>query len=164
MNKNKTTFFSAGISSILLVFVLLCLIIFAVLSLASANADYKLSQKSAQRTQKYYSAESSAAETLRNIDGLLSEQYNKARDKGDYEKKVLAALDQRKDCRVKKTENGIRIYFEEPIDEGETLNAQLAVKYPGQDGGTLYRIEKWESGHSEDWEPDTRLPVLQQAD
>lgn len=34
-----------GISSILLIFVILCLLTFAVLSLVSANADYKLVKK-----------------------------------------------------------------------------------------------------------------------
>lgn len=36
-----------GISSILSIFVILCLLTFAVLSLVSANADYKLVKKTA---------------------------------------------------------------------------------------------------------------------
>lgn len=45
-----------GASSILVVFVILCLVTFSVLSLVSANADYKLSKKVADRTLAYYDA------------------------------------------------------------------------------------------------------------
>lgn len=53
-----------GASSILVVFILLCLVTFSVLSLVSANADYKLSKKIADHTQDYYIAVSKAQEQL----------------------------------------------------------------------------------------------------
>ena len=45
-----------GTSSILLIFMTLCLICFATLSLANANADYRLSKKLADHTSAYYQA------------------------------------------------------------------------------------------------------------
>ena len=45
-----------GVSSLLLIFLVLCLVSFAVLSLASATADLKLSRRYAARTLGYYEA------------------------------------------------------------------------------------------------------------
>ena len=66
MNENKAKksglSFSSGIgsSSILVIFVILCLVSFATLSIVSANADYKLSKKVLDRTTAYYEAEGQA--------------------------------------------------------------------------------------------------------
>ena len=56
--KNRSSHFRlhAGTASILLVFVTLCLISFAVLSLVNATADYRLSKKIAERNTAYYEA------------------------------------------------------------------------------------------------------------
>ncbi len=63
--KKKTTFgLNVGASSILVIVVILCLVCFAGLSVASANADYQLSLKLANRTSDYYEACSQAHRAL----------------------------------------------------------------------------------------------------
>ena len=58
-------------SSILLIFVTLCLVSFATLSLVSANADRKLSTKVADRTVAYYNACNKAEESIASIDATI---------------------------------------------------------------------------------------------
>ena len=58
----------AGTASILLVFVTLCLISFAVLSLVNANADLRLSRKIAERNTAYYGAVSEAEQFIAEAD------------------------------------------------------------------------------------------------
>lgn len=53
-----------GAATILVIFIVLCLITFATLSLVSANADYRLCQKVTNRTTAYYNAVSLANEQL----------------------------------------------------------------------------------------------------
>ena len=53
MKKKTRIGLNIGTSSILLVFVLLCMVTFAVLSFVSANADYKLSRSLGDRTAAY---------------------------------------------------------------------------------------------------------------
>lgn len=60
MQPRRKSFLSTGITSIVLIFVLLCLLTFAVLSVVSARADYKLSEKNTTRTTEYYEAENTA--------------------------------------------------------------------------------------------------------
>ncbi len=78
MNENKSKksglSFSSGIgsSSLLVIFVILCLVSFATLSIVSANADYKLSKKVLDRTCAYYTAEGQAQAALAALDAELA--------------------------------------------------------------------------------------------
>ncbi len=56
MKKKGEFGLNAGISSILVIVVILCLVCFAGLSVASANADRQLSDKLSSRTSAYYAA------------------------------------------------------------------------------------------------------------
>ena len=55
-SKKKQFGMNIGSASILLVFVILCLVSFAVLSIVSANADSRLSTRVLERTTAYYDA------------------------------------------------------------------------------------------------------------
>lgn len=92
-NKRRRNFLSAGLSSILLVIVILCLITFAVLSLASADSDYRLSEKAAENNTAYYEGYSAAQEKLKAIDEKLFRLYNESKDEEEYFTKVFDAFD-----------------------------------------------------------------------
>lgn len=67
MKKRKLSFTSVGGSSILTIFAVLCFIIFALLSLSTAKADYMLSEKSVKAVRDYYEADTQAEEILAQI-------------------------------------------------------------------------------------------------
>lgn len=56
--KRKIGFVNIGTASLLVVFLTLCLVAFAMLSLSTAKSDYAFSQKQAERTTAYYEGES----------------------------------------------------------------------------------------------------------
>lgn len=60
-----------GASSILMIFVVLALTTFGMLSLLSSRADLRLTQKAAAHTTAYYKAEDTVEKTLAAIDNLL---------------------------------------------------------------------------------------------
>ena len=64
-----------GSASILLVFVILCLVSFAVLSIVSANADSRLSTRVLERTTAYYDACNQAEQSLAGMDNTLRRVY-----------------------------------------------------------------------------------------
>ena len=66
-SENRRSVTSIGITSFVLIFVMLCLLTFSVLSLATARADLRLSQRSADRTTAYYDAENQANDILLGI-------------------------------------------------------------------------------------------------
>ncbi|HEX3038224.1 MAG TPA: hypothetical protein VHO94_04435 [Oscillospiraceae bacterium] len=71
MKQKNELHLSVGTSSILMIFVVLCLTTFGVLSYVTANADYKLSQKNADAVTAYYKADTKANELLKTIDSQL---------------------------------------------------------------------------------------------
>ena len=81
MRQRQKPIITIGVSSLLLIFLSLCLIIFAVLSLVSARADLSLSENMARRTRIYYEAESSAADLLSSLDEALVSHYQIPRTK-----------------------------------------------------------------------------------
>ena len=54
--KSSPSFFGIGLSSILIIFVLLCLMVFAMLSLVSARAGRRLEDRLFGRASAYYEA------------------------------------------------------------------------------------------------------------
>lgn len=70
--KNKfSTNPGTGISSILMIFVVLCITTFGVLSFVSARADLRLTEVNVDTVEKYYGAQRDAQRTLAELDALL---------------------------------------------------------------------------------------------
>ncbi len=71
--KKKTSrpLLTTGTSTLLLIFVSLCLLTFAVLSFLSARADQNLSRKTAERTSAYYETCNQAEDRLGETDRML---------------------------------------------------------------------------------------------
>ena len=85
MSDNKRAFtMNIGLPSILLIFVVLCLVSFGVLSLVSANADRKLSKKVLDRSTAYYEACNRAEEMLCSVDAHLHTAYESSHNTDEY--------------------------------------------------------------------------------
>ena len=67
MKKRKLSFTSVGGSSILTIFAVLCFLVFALLSLSTAKANYNLSEKSVKAVKNYYAADTKAEEVYAQI-------------------------------------------------------------------------------------------------
>lgn len=62
--KRKGGFPPVGVSSLLVIFAVLCLTVFALLSVSTVRADRTLSEKSAAAVENYYQADCAAEATL----------------------------------------------------------------------------------------------------
>ena len=128
MKSRKHSFgINIGSASILLIFVLLCLISFATLSIVSANADSKLTAKVLERTTAYYEACNKAEVSLADIDKTLISVYFNSENADEY----FATVGHSKSFNV-------------PISELQTLQVHIDILYPEKDDDTLYRITKWQ--------------------
>ena len=88
MNKQKKGFIHIGFSSILMVFTMLCLVTFATLSLITANSDYRLSLKVAEKTTAYYEADTAARNYLQQLDLALADLYANCDDSQTFFEKA----------------------------------------------------------------------------
>lgn len=127
MNKKKQFFgMNIGSASMLLIFVILCMVSFAALTIISANADRRLSRRIADRTTAYYDACNSAQESLAGIDQVLIRQYSSSASMEEY---FLA--------------EGHSKSYAIPISDTQTLLVEIEILYPEQADDTFYKITSW---------------------
>lgn len=141
-NKRKSYGVNIGSSSILLIFVILCLVSFAVLSIVSAQTDYKLSCKLAERTTKYYEANNEVESYLRDLQASLEKIYEDSATADEYF--AVAGHD---------------TTFSIQLSEQQMLNVHLTILYP-DDGKGYYEINTWKVETQDTLELDDTLPVF----
>ncbi len=126
-SKKKQFGMNIGSASILLVFVILCLISFSVLSIVSANADSKLSGRVLERTTAYYNACNQAEQSLAGMDKTLQRIYASSESKEAYFTSV-----------------GHGKSYVIPISDLQSLQVTIEILYPVFPEDTFYRITAWQ--------------------
>lgn len=146
--QSRTGFSNFGFCTILIVFVMICIVTFSALAFLTASSDYRLSKKVADRTSNYYQAEELAYQKLSEIDTILTSAYTHSRKKQTYLKKAYQEL---KDyalndssVKVHKADT-INVSFPVVISEQDTLNVSLTVCYPPDAGGVCYELTGWQT-------------------
>ena len=142
--KKQSSFSSIGITSLVLIFVMLCLLTFSVLSLVTARADLRLSQKIAERTSAYYDAENRANDILLSV---ISVFYQKLRERLDGQNGILFT-------------GADSLEYEVLLDKEQLLSVSLEISYETYDDGSHYRILAWNTVSTHEWESDGSLPLL----
>jgi hypothetical protein len=120
-----------GSTSILLIFVTLCLVAFAVLCVVSSNSDRKLGSKVITRTSEYYEACDRAQSLIADIDDELLNAYILSSSEEEYYEAV----------------GGTSRSFVIDIDQKQKLYVELAIDYPDEKKGEtdkpFYHITSW---------------------
>lgn len=117
-----------GASSLLLVFSVLCLVSFAALSAASADADARLTQKTAAHTAAYYQACGEAQDMLASLDQKFVEAFARADKEQDYFELLEAPS----------------FSFSLPVAERQKLYVTVLPLYPSGPGEPFYEITRWQ--------------------
>ncbi len=144
-----------GISLILVVFILLCLITFGTLSYLQAKANDALSLSSTESTLAYYTADAAAKERLQMVEDVLAACYPYDNDavysaeaRYWYSQATQAALAWAEEDGVFVggyiAEDGtevLTIFYDTPVSDTEALRVSLDVQYPAVDA--YYSITGW---------------------
>ena len=142
--KKRTEFnLNVGISSLLFIFVILCLVSFAILSLSSAMSDYKLTARVMENTTQYYNARNAAEELLEGFDKTLAETYGSGISRTGYFDKV-----------------GKKKSFDVPAGDNQSLNVEIKITYPENPGEAFYEVTEWNLETTAAIEFDETLPVF----
>lgn len=150
MAKNKLDrgFSNFGFSTILVAFVMICIVTFSALSLLTANSDYKLSKKVAEKTTAYYKAESKAYRTLAEIDSVLANTYRSTSDKTHYRNRAYDRLREFKAAHANLTlsmdSSGV-ITYSIPVTATQTLQVTLQICNPPESDGRFYDLTGWQT-------------------
>lgn len=143
MKKKREFTLNVGISSILFIFVVLCLVSFSILSLSSAMSDYKLTERVKENTEAYYNACNEAETLLASFDATLSELYSTGVSRTGYYDKV-----------------GKKKIFSVPVTDIQTLTVEINILFPEESGLPFYVISKWQVETTGDIEYDDSLNVF----
>ena len=157
MGKKNTGGMNIGTSSVLVAFVLLCLVTFAGLSFLSANSDYRLSRQTADKTTEYYKAGLEADRRLAELDGILS-SYAAAASESSYYRELGEQFGDSHDYTWKNDEaNGIRtLSFLVNINERQDLSVVLNVLYPSSGDGRCFDIQSYSVIVNSSWQDELK--------
>ena len=108
-----------GSTSLLAIFVILCLIAFGALSFATAKADVKLAEKTAAVVTFYYDAENEAEEILFSLANSVKT--------GTLEDTLAA-----NDGAYQSVAGGFAVVFEVPIDDKKALRYEATIAPSGE--------------------------------
>lgn len=134
--RSHKSIISTGTTSIVLIFVMLSLLTFAVLSLVSAQANLRLSRKSAERTTAYYEAENAANDILAGLIRAAREDPASLQEDG-------------------RVQDGLARY-EVPLGEDQVLAVEAVLPVDGQE----LEITRWQAVSRYDWSADEPLDLL----
>ena len=131
----------SGAVSLVMIFCVLCLAVFAVLTIATADREAKLSEMTAQNAADYYEADRQAVE-------------------------IVAALRDGRTLPVDvEIEHVLSTYPDGPVETaafslpfGDCQALRVEVMLGDQDGKTC-QILRWQTEYTGEWEIDSSMPV-----
>lgn len=148
--KNTYPPITLGTSLMFVIFIILCMVLFSVLSLSNSIKDQHYSLKNAERTRAYYEANNKAEEYLSQIDHILSDASapdilkNRLQDLNFI---TIATWDEFSDKTLSYTVS---------ISDTEALEVVLAI-HPQKE--TNYTILSWKQISVCEWDSHPTLPV-----
>ena len=133
-----------GTSYLLVIFVILCLVTFATLSLSSAKRDQSYSQQLAGRETAYCEANARAAQIMAQIDDAFAKED------------PVFAIRQIEGVTAEEDGANLDISYMVPVTDSQNLEVEiLADPVKG-----TQKVVKWKESASEKWEEKSTLPVL----
>lgn len=141
MNKKNYPVVHIGSSSMLVIFIILCLTTFGLLSLSGANRDYQNMQKIADRTASWYQASNQAERKLAEIEKLV--------DSSSDEKSLQQSLKQIDVSFI----SSDTVTYSVTIDDSRSLLVELELP--------SLTVTCWRAVSDEEWNGDTTLNLMQ---
>ena len=124
--------------SLLVVFAVLCLTVFALLALATVRADQRLADSSVQAVADYYAADCAAQE-------ILARLRNGERPEGV---EIIDRLGGHYTAR-----------YAVPISDTQELQVEVELMEEWTDAGWRYQVIRWQAVPTGEWEIDESLDI-----
>lgn len=141
---------SIGTASLILIFIVLCLVTFGVLSLSSAGSEWRLSEKNMTAVRGYYEADSKAVD----FQLAMEDIFIKAREKAASEDTFLSEVSTMAGEFFVPEDEAVETIIEMPYGQG------LFVKLvPDRQEAYGYRIGEWRVIEVDTYDVDNRMPV-----
>lgn len=149
-NQEVNSKMNIGSSSLILIFIVLCLATFGLLSLSSAKSDWNLAEKNANSVKNYYDADKKGEEFVKMVDEVLVQLQSKGLEEDAYLAEAKRELSE-----YYREDTGF-LTVEVPMDFDQALHIELSVT---SDRDSRYLIESWKVINTVDYEIDDSMPV-----
>lgn len=163
MKKNNSPVTNIGLISLMMIFIVLCMVIFAVLSLSSAIAADRTGQKNADHTTEYYDASNKAEEILADMDDIFSDSYQKANNTEDYYRSILERLPDT--VNAIQTDGQIEASYQTDVNDSQALFVRIAAlpfqEIQEKENYSFYKILTWQVIQKDSWEGDNTIQLIQ---
>ncbi len=152
----------AGGALIIVIFVVLCLTIFSVLSFTTAYSDLKLSKKTKQITEDYYEVHGRAEEKLSEISDIIilaqksidiksGDSLSRA---ADFYKRSEEKIRKLEDVKIIKKDNNslypdLSLYYEAQGEKNQKICVTLEVLYDVENNRAFCDIKSWNAANIE---------------
>lgn len=162
MNKNKFPVANIGSVSLLMIFIVLCMVTFAALALSTASANYRSAKRLSEHTTEYYNAYSLAEEKLAAIDKILADSYQNSSDSQTYYHLAKASASEIKGITVSEEDSDTLISYQTNINNTQAISVRLRILYPQTDDGPgrFYEIAAWQKIHTKEWKGDNSVNLI----
>ena len=172
MNKRKFPVTNIGSVSLLMIFIVLCMVTLAALSLSTASGSYRSAQTLAGHTTAYYRASNKAAKKLAeiagiNIEKILQACYHSTSDADSYYQQVRQQLG------ITGSDGSLIYSFQTAVNKSQELEVLIQITYPdssataGSDredsdtASAFYKITCWKMTSTSDWNADNSIQLIQ---
>lgn len=142
MKKRHSNF---GFSSILLTFIMICIATFSALSLLTANSDYRLSRRVAERGMAFYHAQENANDRLVSIDQALQTAYKSCDNAAEYYANAVSLVSDAAEGTWSNSEGEYLFSYVEPVTDNQQLIVVIELQYPAKKTDSFYRITQWKT-------------------
>lgn len=177
-DKQQSYFVNIGSSSLLVIFLVLCLVTFAILSLSSAKSDYSFSERLAEHRKNYYEASAKAEDIIEEIDRILSAAAedidSSSHSDPEGKEKINAYYDAVNAALEGAVIEDVAVYTEQiedsnfiafciPAEEGQELSVRLHINDCWSQE-TYYDVKTWKIVSPEkqqEEKPLNLMPIIQ---
>ena len=163
MKKKSLPVTNIGTISLIMIFIVLCMVTFAALSLSSAASDARLGQKMQAQLTGYYAASNKAEELLAQTDRILADTGSKTADTAEFF--ARGSEENAGFTTAEETDGQLTLAYQVDINDSQALSVRLAIRSPQQikeeSADSYYKILSWQVIHTKDWEGDNTLQLIQ---
>lgn len=144
-----------GISSLVLIFTVLCLVIFSVLSITSANADYKLSKKAFDGVNAYYMVDGEGEFLKKQVNEKILKMAKESGSQQEFESKLAEGFSENFDGEKNALNFSVESVNEQLLLVGLDVFSLDKVR-AGQEN---FKVRQWKIVNKVEYEIDNDIPV-----
>ncbi|MBQ7360279.1 MAG: hypothetical protein IJW63_09305 [Lachnospiraceae bacterium] len=147
--KDPISFLNMGTSSLLVIFLVLSIAIFATLALSSAKNDIDFSRQLSQQKQAYYEVCNQSEVVLAHLDAILAKHASNSQNVQEYFDKTLSSLDNEIEnvtIESQVAEDHLTLSWQLPFSETRMLSVVIEIpSTANMDTDHYYQIIAWQT-------------------